>query len=147
MDLRHLRRDHSIRKFHPVGTQIEDLLISAQCDISGAEDLEHLEHYGLARDAAYGAMLKAGMALMFHYGYRPDTTSHHIAVVRFTEEVLGKKHEPLIASFDRLRRTRHERLYKGRENTTHSECKHAIGAAYKLIRIVKEELEHPPKGR
>lgn len=112
----------SIKPFKPVGTQIEDLLKSAEKDIEASTNLIDLNHYGLSRDTAYEAMLKMGMALMFSYGFRPESGSHHATTVRFTERVFGPKHDSLIASFDRFRRTRHERLYRGRETATRSQA-------------------------
>ena len=138
MNLRAWIRDGSVKRFHPHPVQIDDLLMSSFNDIDTARDLIKLHRYGFARDAAYEAMLKAGMAMMFSYGVRPVIGGHHVTIVRFTESELGKGHEELIASFDRFRRTRHERLYEGKDNATKSQAMHAIGCADELLNIARE---------
>lgn len=131
-------KDGSIKPFRPAKTQIEDLLSSAKMDIQASTELIKLGHYGLSRDTAYEAMLKSGMVLMFYHGFRPEAGSHHVTIVRFTERVLGSKHDGIIASFDRFRRTRHERLYRGKEAATKSQAEKAINTARQLHQIVQQ---------
>jgi uncharacterized protein (UPF0332 family) len=138
MNLRAWIRDGSVKRFHPHPVQIDDLLMSSFNDIDTARELIKLHRYGFARDAAYEAMLKAGMVMMFAHGLRPVIGGHHVTIVRFTESELGKGHEELIASFDRFRRTRHERLYEGKDNATKSEAMHAIDCAEQLLNIARE---------
>lgn len=83
-------------------------------------------------------MLKAGMAMMFAHGLRPVVGCHHVTIVRFTEQELGPGHEELAASFDRFRRTRHERLYEGKDNASKSQAGHAIHCAEELLNIARE---------
>lgn len=130
-------KDGSIKPFKPAKTQIQNLLSSAEKDIQASVELVGLGHYGIARDTAYEAMLKSGMALMFSRGYRPEAGSHHVTIVRFTEHVLGQKHEDIIDSFDRFRRTRHQRLYQGKEAATESQAEKAIDTARRLLKIVR----------
>ena len=120
MDFADWLRDGRLKAVTPDPGQVRDLLESAESDISAARELADLGRFGIGRDAAYEAMLKCGLALMLSKGYRPETGSHHVTIVRFTEGVLGQGSEDLIASFDRLRRTRHQRLYQGKDKATRS---------------------------
>lgn len=130
-------RDGSIKRFRPAETQLENLLSSAGKDLQAATELVSLGHHGIARDTAYEAMLKSGMALMYSRGYRPEAGSHHVTIVRFTARVLGSRHADLIDAFDRFRRTRHQRLYQGREAATKSQAEKAIDSAQRLLSIVR----------
>ena len=76
---------------------------------------------------------------MFKSGYRPEAGRHHITIVRFTERALGPERQPLIDAFDRLRRSRHERLYRGKELATKSQAVRAIENAEKLLFAIKEK--------
>lgn len=130
-------KDGSIKRFKPAKTQIHNLLFSADKDIQASVELLKFGHYGIARDTAYEAMLKAGMALMFKQGYRPEAGSHHVTIVRFTERLLGQKHDDIIDSFDRFRRTRHQRLYQGKETATKSQAEKAIDTAQRLLKMIR----------
>jgi uncharacterized protein (UPF0332 family) len=138
VNLRAWIRDGSVKRFHPHPVQIDDLLNSSYNDIDTARELIKLHRFGFARDAAYEAMLKAGMAMMFAHGLRPVIGGHHVTIVRFTEAELGRGHEELIASFDRFRRTRHERLYEGKDTATKSQALHAIACAEELWGIARD---------
>lgn len=131
-------KDGSIKSFRPVKTQVHDLLSSAEKDIQASVELVGLGHFGLSRDTAYEAMLKSGIALMFYHRFRPEAGSHHVTIVRFTERVLGSKHEDIITSFDRFRRTRHQRLYQGKEAATRSQAEKAIDTARQLLNLVQK---------
>src|SRR3972149_9487383 len=133
MNLQDLLKDGAIKRFQPRGTQVKALLESAESDLEAAKEILELKHYGLSRDTAYEVMLKAGMALMFKSGYRPEAGRHNITIVRFTEHAFGPEHRPLIDAFDRLRRSRHERLYRGKELATKSQAVRAIENAQKLL--------------
>ncbi|KUK64900.1 MAG: Uncharacterized protein XD85_0543 [Parcubacteria bacterium 34_609] len=64
------------------------------------------------REASYNysylAMLRAGRALMFFYGYRPFGTNQHKTVVSFAEIILGKDSTNLIFKFDKMRKFRNK---------------------------------------
>jgi uncharacterized protein (UPF0332 family) len=133
-------KDGSIKPFGPSKTQIRDLLASADKDIHAATEVSKLGYYGLSRDTAYEAMLKAGMALMYLHGYRPEAGSHHLTIVRFAERVLGSKHEDMVSSFDRFRRSRHRRLYQGKETATKSQSEKAIDTARYLLETIRKRV-------
>lgn len=141
MNLNEMLADGSLKPFQPQGSQIKDLISSGSHDLEAARQLVTSSHYGIARDTAYEAMLKFGMALMFEHGYRPESGSHHVIVVRFTEHILGKEHIDLITAFDRLRRSRHQRLYQGKEIGTRAQAESAIAAARELLAAVGGFIE------
>lgn len=138
MNLDQWLADGTIKRIVPRQSQVDDLLTSADKDIAAAVKLLELQYFGISRDTSYEAMLKAGMALMFSRGFRPEAGSHHVTVVRFTESVLGNDYQELIITFDRLRRLRHQRLYQGKEIATRSQSESAVFAAERLISAVKE---------
>ncbi len=96
-----------------------------------------------ARDEAYGAMLKAGMALIMAYGYRPETGSHHVTTVRVVAELLGPGRSGLAKAFNDLRKVRHDRLYDGMDFCTPEEASRAIDRAAELLEFVEGELRRP----
>ncbi len=140
MDFADWLKDGTLRRSNPSRAQVTDLLASANSDIDAAQELAGLGRLGIARDTAYEAMLKSGLALMLSQGYRPETGSHHVTVVRYAERVLGPESGDLIASFDRLRRTRHQRLYQGKEKATRSEVEQAVEIARRFAKVVKEAV-------
>lgn len=77
---------------------------------------------------------------MYFHGYRPVTGSHHITIIRFTERVLDPEDDSLITVFERLRRTRHERLYRGKDIATRTDAENALKRAQELLVVVKEAL-------
>lgn len=137
MNFNDFLKDGSIKPFKAVKSQMYDLILSAENDIQASIELIKREFYGVSRDTAYEAMLKSGMALMFYHGYRPEVGSHHITTVRFIEQVLNSKYDGIVASFDRFRRTRHQRLYQGKEAASKSQAQKAIKTAKQLLEIVK----------
>ncbi|MDI6690230.1 MAG: HEPN domain-containing protein [Actinomycetota bacterium] len=124
----------SIKPFKPVGTQVEDLFASAEKDIKASQEILGLGYYGVSRDTAYEAMLKTGMALMFHHGFRPEAGSHRLTIIRFAERILGSKDRHLILEFDRLRRSRHQRLYRRKEQASKSQVQKAVKTAQELLK-------------
>jgi uncharacterized protein (UPF0332 family) len=89
---------------------------------------------------AYSAMLQAGTALMYFYGYRPKGLEHHRSVVEFAREALGSEHSALISDFDRIRRYRNAMLYEGQRGASKKDATHAIAQAKKFVGIIKGEV-------
>lgn len=141
MTLDEMLSDGSLKPFEPKGSQVNDLISSGAHDLEASGQLVATSHYGIARDTAYEAMLKFGMALMFKQGYRPESGGHHVTVVRFTEHILGKGYKDLITAFDRLRRSRHQRLYQGKEIGTKAQAESAIATAQELLATVREHVD------
>lgn len=74
---------------------------------------------------------------MFHMGYRPSSRNSHIAVVRFTEIVLGKDYSVFL---DRIRRKRHRAVYDMKGTISRTEANFVVGNALKMIQKVESEL-------
>ena len=140
MNFNELLKDDSIKTYKPADGQISNLLSSAEGDIQTANDLLDLGRYGHSRDTAYEAMLKSGMALMFSFGFRPTSGSHHLTIVKFVKQVLGSDYEEIITAFNRLRRTRNDRLYRGKETGTKSQAAQAITNARNLHDLISKQI-------
>jgi uncharacterized protein (UPF0332 family) len=97
---------------------------------------------------AYHALLRAGMALMISFGYRPKGKEQHKTIVQFTGIVFGEKVKELIGKFDRMRRKRHNFIYEPDKPIPRQEAEEALKDSEDLIReiwlVVKER--DPQKG-
>jgi uncharacterized protein (UPF0332 family) len=142
-DFSGLLRDGDIRPMRRDDRQINATLEGADDSVAAARSLLAGGHFGAARDNGYEAMLKAGLALMLHHGFRPQAAGHHVTVVRFTKEALGGRGEGLVANFDRLRRQRNDRLYEAKGFASQAEAEAAVKSAKRLIEIVRKETGTP----
>lgn len=140
MNLECLRKEKLIKETSVDRDQISALIDSADRDLEATGEIIKIGHFAIARDTAYQAMIKMGIALMNKNGYRPNAYAHHIAVVRFCENLLSGIDKRIIADFDRLRRNRHDRLYLGRELASKSEAKAALQSARKLYKITTSKF-------
>jgi uncharacterized protein (UPF0332 family) len=95
-----------------------------------------------AHTIAYHAVLRAGMALMMSFGYRPKGKDQHKTIVQFTDIVFRKKVKELIGKFDRMRRKRHNFIYEPDKPIPRQEAEEALKDSEELIRqiwlVVKE---------
>ncbi|MBI2815887.1 MAG: hypothetical protein HYX72_02995 [Acidobacteria bacterium] len=65
-----------------------------------------------AYQLAYEAMLKGSLGYMLSFGVRPRSLpGHHVTIIEFAEEHLGKEFKSLMAMFNRMRRKRHDTIY------------------------------------
>ncbi|MDO8668211.1 MAG: HEPN domain-containing protein [bacterium] len=60
---------------------------------------------------AYLAMLRAGRAVMFSFGFRPIDGQQHKTVVLFAGAVLGEEFSKVVAAFDQMRKFRNKFTY------------------------------------
>lgn len=119
--------------------RVENSLDLAQRDADTALRMLKEKDNDWAFNIAYNSMLQSIRALMFHLGYRPSTRNSHIAVVRFTEIVLGKDYSICL---DRMRRKRHRAVYDRTGTISKAEAHNVVLKALKLVRKVKSELEN-----
>lgn len=117
-------------------TEVEELLAAAKRDLKSARAVLKVDAT-MAQDAGYGAMLKAGRALMFSKGFRPRGQGQHATVVLFCRESFKKREAHLSDTFDRLRRERHEHLYWGRQPATETEARGNIRIAAEFVKAVE----------
>ena len=90
---------------------------------------------------AYEAMLLAGRALIFSYGFRPRSIGSHKIVVDFVSEVLGKEYRILIQKFDRMRRKRNYLIYGIGLAVSGIEADNAVNTAEEFVKIVKKFIK------
>lgn len=80
-------------------------------DIKDAKDTLEINPE-LTFNCAYNAMLHAGRALMFSFGYRPKDGQQHLTVVEFSSAVLGVEFKNLINKYNMARQKRNKFIYE-----------------------------------
>ncbi|MEM4194902.1 MAG: HEPN domain-containing protein [Candidatus Anstonellales archaeon] len=119
----------------------KSLIRTAEEHLNAAFDNIKIKHYDWAVAIAYSAMLNAGRALMAARGYRPESESHHLAVVRFCSEILGKETEQLVILFNRYRVRRHDIVYGEKEKSvSESEAMRSVENAKKFVEEIKKRI-------
>ena len=79
---------------------------------------------------AYEAMLKASLGLMLTFGVRPRSLpGHHVVIIEFAGEHLGKEFKHLITTFDRMRRKRNQAIYEVSGFISATDARHALDSA------------------
>jgi uncharacterized protein (UPF0332 family) len=85
---------------------------------------------------AYEAMLLAGRALVFSFGFRPRAAGLHKIVVDFSKKVLGKEIATLVFKFNKMRKIRHYLVYGTGLYISEVDSRNAISSAVKFLRYV-----------
>ena len=85
---------------------------------------------------AYEAMLFAGRALVFSFGFRPRAAGSHKIVVDFSKKVLGKEISTLVFKFNKMRKIRHYLVYGTGLYISEIDSRNAISSAVKFLRYV-----------
>jgi len=88
----------------------------------------------------YNAILRSGLALMFHRGLRPDIKDKHQTVVRFVAAALDIKMNPLITDYNIMRRKRNRFIYEPDVPCSKSEAEFSLDVARRLVEHIKEIL-------
>jgi uncharacterized protein (UPF0332 family) len=79
---------------------------------------------------AYEAMLKASLGLMLSFGVRPRSLpGHHVIIIEFAGEKLGKEFRGLISMFNRMRRKRNQAIYDVAGLISKDEARQALETA------------------
>ena len=91
--------------------EIKDLLALAQRDMSTARKLMNID-LDWALIVAYNAALQAGLTMMYAKGYRPKGPDRHKTVIRFLHATLDPSFKPKINRLDRIRKKRHQAVYR-----------------------------------
>lgn len=136
--LDNLEKDGYLKRLSPNSKRVNNSLSLAQRDIDTAVKMLNNRDYDWAFNIAYNSMLQSVRALMFFQGYRPSSRNSHIAVVKFTEIVLGKDYSICL---DRMRRKRHRAVYDMIGTISENEANYVVEKALKLIKKVKKELK------
>jgi uncharacterized protein (UPF0332 family) len=140
MDLAELKRKGFIKPVPIDKTEIKELLQISERDLGLAEEILGKSFDG-ALNLAYNAMLQAARALMFSYGYRPDSEFHHKATVEFVSAVLDKKYLAYVESLDRIRSKRIIATYEKAGAISEFEARYAIKSAKEFITLVKQKIK------
>jgi len=119
--------------------QISRLIQRAQKDLQSFDRLIDYDP-GNAMNLAYNAMLKAGRALLFSFGYLPDDGQMHKTVVEIVSKILGSEYIIETKEFERYRRKRHVFIYEA-EECTETEARNARQVAMKLIERVRQIIQ------
>lgn len=82
---------------------------------------------------AYNGMLRAGLALMFSEGFRPEIKNKHKTIVRFADSILGKEFSELINDYDYMRKKRNRFIYEPDIPCSLKEAKDAIQTAASFV--------------
>jgi len=129
------KREIKEEKVHP--KDICKLLHRSLKDIKAAKDnLDSNEE--LSYMAAYLAVLRAGRALMFAYGYRPSGNAHHKMTFEFSEVVLGKSFSLLVNKINDMRKRRNQFTYDVEyiDSISEDESKSSISDANEFIKAI-----------
>src|SRR3989304_7641469 len=121
--------------------RIRTVLEKSQRSIQSAKllmDDDHENSYQLA----YEAMLLAGRALVFSFGFRPRALGSHKIVVDFSKKVFGKKIATLVFKFNKMRKIRHYLIYGSGLSISEVDTKNAISSANKFLKEVKNFIKN-----
>ena len=111
---------------------VRNLLKRAHVDIKTARrNLRSDEE--CAYTYAYNGILRAGLALMFSEGSRPEIKNKHKTIVRFAGSVLGKEFKELINDYDYMRRKRNRFIYEPDIPCSLKEAEDAIQTAKSFV--------------
>ena len=140
MDLKRLEAQGHIEKANFSGAQITSNLNRAQRDLITAKaNLKIDEEW--AYTIAYHAMLRAGRALMFAFGYRPRGKDQHKTVVEFCSESLGKDFQHLTTRFNRMRLKRRDFIYEPERPIPKTEALKSLESAELFVQEIIQRIE------
>ena len=87
-------------------------------------------------------MLKASLGLMLSFGVRPRSLpGHHVTIIEFAGERLGKQFKHLIFMFDRMRRKRNQAIYEVSGFISATEARKALSSADEYINAISDEIQ------
>jgi uncharacterized protein (UPF0332 family) len=140
-----------VKKLKPQPTdfdQIERFLASATKKLEAARKTLPIDHE-TSYQLAYEAMLKASLGFMLSHSVRPRSLpGHHVAIIEFAEQHLGRELKGLIARFDRMRRKRHQSIYDVDGFISKLEAEQALDTAEEYLSIVRKEMQkRNPRGK
>jgi uncharacterized protein (UPF0332 family) len=121
-------------------SQIQSVLAKSNKSIESAKmimDNDPENSYQLA----YEAMLLAGRALVFSFGYRPRAAGSHKIVVDFSEKVLGEEFSKLVFKFNKMRKIRHYLIYGTGLSISETDSKNAISSAITFLKEIESLIE------
>lgn len=120
--------------------QIRSILAKSQRSINSAK-LLMVDDQENSYQLAYEAMLLAGRALVFSFGFRPRALGSHKIVVDFSKKVLGKEIATLVFKFNKMRKIRHYLIYGSGLSISEVDSENAILSATKFLKEVEDFIE------
>ena len=87
---------------------------------------------------AYNAALQAGLAFMYSRGYRPRGSDRHKTVIRFLRISLDTSFKSRLNRLDRMRKKRHQAVYRVAGAVSKTEAKATIAFADNFVTQVTE---------
>lgn len=121
---------------HIDSSQVRSVLEKSQRSIKSARlliDDDRESSYQLA----YEAMLLAGRALVFSFGFRPRAAGSHKIVIDFSKKILGKEIATLVFKFNKMRKVRHYLIYGLGLSISEVDSRNAISSADKFLKEVE----------
>ena len=133
-----------LKKLRPQASdlaQIERFLASAGKKLEAARKTLAIDEEA-SYQLAYEAMLKASLGFMLSHGFRPRSLpGHHVTIIEFAEQRLGKEFRGLIAMFDRMRRKRHQAIYDVSGFISRLEAEQPLETAKKYLAIIRAAIQ------
>jgi len=140
MDFGWLESQGLIEKSTFSANQVTSNLKRAQRDLVTAKTNLSIDEEW-AYTIAYHAMLRAGRALMFAFGYRPKGKDPHRAVVEFCKAILGDEFQQLTARFNRMRVKRHDFIYEPERPIPKTEAAKSIESAEEFVKQITHTIK------
>lgn len=132
MPYRSLERAGLIEPFAARQNEIRDLLQVARRDVKTARGLMNID-LDWALIVAYNAALQAGLAFMYAEGYRPRGPDRHKTLIRFLRTSLDQSLQSQLKRLDRVRKKRHQAVYRVAGAISESEAKGTIEFADNFV--------------
>lgn len=131
-----------ILKPHTVNwDQVYRFLDSASKKLISAQKILAIDEEA-SLEQAYAAMLRASLAFMFSWGVRPRSQpGHHVAIIDFVRQHLGKKHAGVLTVFDRLRRKRNAALYDDTGFVSGHDAEEALATAREYLDLIRADIQ------
>jgi len=130
-----LERAGLIEPYRVPQAEIKDLLEVARRDVKTAQELMNID-LDWALIVAYNAALQAGLALMYAKGYRPRGPDRHKTVIRFLRATLDPSFKPKLNRLDRIRKKRHQAVYRTAGAISEREAKGTIEFAEEFVALL-----------
>lgn len=121
--------------------QIARFLAGAEKKLAAAKKTLEIDEEA-SYQLAYEAMLKASLGFMLSFGVRPRSLpGHHVTIIEFAGEKLGKEFRGLISMFNRMRRKRNQAIYEVTGLISKDEARQALETAATYLEAIRNEIQ------
>jgi uncharacterized protein (UPF0332 family) len=133
-----------VKKLKPQQVNFEQIgrfLAGAEKKLAAAKKTLEIDEEA-SYQLAYEAMLKASLGLMLSFGVRPRSLpGHHVTIIEFAGEKLGKEFKGLISMFNRMRRKRNQAIYEVTGLISKDEARQALQTAATYLEAIRNEIQ------